>query len=70
MQQPASEHTFDGRSLRLAATLLLTGQLSYVVITLLHTGGEANDHASPSPRACAGSSGARGATRTSRWVSR
>ena len=35
MQQSASEHTFDGRSLRLAATLLLTGQLSYVVITLL-----------------------------------
>jgi hypothetical protein len=35
---------FDGRSLRLAATLLLTGQLLYVVITLLHTGGEANDH--------------------------
>ena len=36
--------TFDRRSLRLATTLLLAGQLSYVVITLLHTGGEANNH--------------------------
>jgi hypothetical protein len=36
--------TFDGRSLRLAATLLLAGQLLYVAITLLHTGGEANNH--------------------------
>lgn len=32
-------------SLRLAATLLLAGQLLYIVITLLHTGGAANDHA-------------------------
>lgn len=31
-------------SLRLAATLLLVGQLLYVVITQFHTGGEANDH--------------------------
>jgi hypothetical protein len=37
--------TIDRRSLRLAATLLLGGQLLYVVVTLLHTGGEANDHA-------------------------
>jgi hypothetical protein len=36
--------TFDRRSLRLAATLLLAGQLLYVGITLLHTGGEANNH--------------------------
>jgi len=36
--------TFDRRSLRLATTLLLAGQLLYVVITLLHTGGEANNH--------------------------
>jgi hypothetical protein len=36
--------TFNRRSLRLAATLLLGGQLLYVVITLLHTGGEANNH--------------------------
>ena len=31
-------------SLRLAATLLLAGQLLYIVITQFHTGGEANDH--------------------------
>ena len=31
-------------SLRLSATLLLVGQLLYIVITLLHTGGNANDH--------------------------
>jgi hypothetical protein len=31
-------------SLRLPATLLLSGQLLYIVVTLLHTGGEANDH--------------------------
>src|SRR5690242_4849310 len=31
-------------SLRLSATLLLVGQLLYIVITLLHTGGEANNH--------------------------
>lgn len=39
-----STGTIDRQSLRLAATLLLAGQLLYVVITLLHTGGEANDH--------------------------
>jgi hypothetical protein len=33
-----------GSSLRLSATLLLVGQLLYIVVTLLHTGGEANDH--------------------------
>jgi hypothetical protein len=32
------------RSLRLPATLLLVGQLLYIVVTMLHTGGEANDH--------------------------
>jgi hypothetical protein len=31
-------------SLRLSATLLLVGQLLYIVITRFHTGGEANDH--------------------------
>jgi hypothetical protein len=31
-------------SLRLPATLLLAGQLLYIVVTLLHTGGDANDH--------------------------
>jgi hypothetical protein len=34
----------DTRPLRLPATLLLVGQLLYVVITLFHTGGEANNH--------------------------
>lgn len=32
-------------SLRLPATLLLAGQLLYIVVTLFHTGGEANNHA-------------------------
>jgi hypothetical protein len=32
------------QSLRLSATLLLIGQLLYIVITLFHTGGEANNH--------------------------
>jgi hypothetical protein len=36
--------TVDRASLRVAATLLLAGQLLYVVVTLFHTGGEANDH--------------------------
>ena len=36
--------SIDRTSLRLSATLLLVGQLLYVVITLLHTGGEANNH--------------------------
>jgi len=34
----------DRMSLRLPATLLLVGQLLYVVVTVLHTGGEANNH--------------------------
>jgi hypothetical protein len=34
----------DRGSLRVAATLMLAGQLLYVVVTLLHTGGEANNH--------------------------
>jgi hypothetical protein len=38
------DSTFDRPSLRLSAALLLVGQLLYVVITLLHTGGEANHH--------------------------
>lgn len=36
--------TLDRASLRLSATLLLTGQLLYIVITLFHAGGEANNH--------------------------
>src|ERR671931_2398809 len=31
-------------SLRLSATLLLVGQLLYIVVTLFHTGGDANNH--------------------------
>jgi hypothetical protein len=38
------DSTFDRPLLRLSATLLLVGQLLYVVITLFHTGGEANHH--------------------------
>ncbi len=38
------DRPFDRPLLRLSATLLLIGQLLYVVITLLHTGGEANHH--------------------------
>lgn len=39
-----NDDTLDGPSLRLSATLLLAGQLLYVFVTLLHTGGEANHH--------------------------
>jgi hypothetical protein len=39
-----NDRTVDGRLLRLSATLLLAGQLLYVVITFFHTGGEANNH--------------------------
>jgi hypothetical protein len=39
-----SNTTVDHASLRLSATLLFVGQLLYVVVTLLHTGGEANHH--------------------------
>jgi len=39
-----NSRTFDRSSLRLSTTLLLVGQLLYVVVTLLHTGGEANNH--------------------------
>ena len=34
----------DHKTLRLPATLLLGGLVSYVLVTLLHTGGPANDH--------------------------
>jgi hypothetical protein len=36
----------DNASLRLAARLLLAGQLLFIVITQFHTGGDANDHSS------------------------
>jgi len=38
--------TFDRGSLRLAAILLLAGQVLYIVITLFHADGNANDHPS------------------------
>ena len=34
----------DRKSLRLAATLMVVGQILYIFVTLFHTGGEANDH--------------------------
>jgi hypothetical protein len=34
----------DRASLRLSATLLLVGQLLYIVVTQFHTGGDANNH--------------------------
>ena len=39
-----SEPPSQRASLRLPAALLLAGQLLYIVVTLLHTGGDANDH--------------------------
>ncbi len=36
--------SFATRQLRLPATLLLAGQLLYVLVTLVHTGGDANNH--------------------------
>jgi hypothetical protein len=36
----------DRTSLRLAGTLLLVGQFLYIVVTLFHTGGDANNHPS------------------------
>src|SRR3954470_20878294 len=34
----------DRKSVRISATLLLVGQLLYIVITQMHAGGEANNH--------------------------
>jgi hypothetical protein len=40
-----NDSTFSpSRPLRLSASLLLAGQLSYIVITLFHADGVANDH--------------------------
>jgi hypothetical protein len=36
--------TFDRTSLRLSATLLLVGQVLYIVVTQFHADGDANDH--------------------------
>lgn len=40
----ANDSIVDRPSLRLAAMLMLTGQILYAIVTLFHTGGEANDH--------------------------
>jgi hypothetical protein len=40
----ADRATGDRRSLRWSAALLLAGQLLYIVVTLFHAGGDANDH--------------------------
>jgi hypothetical protein len=40
----ATGTTIDRTSLRLSATLLLIGQLLYIVVTLFHADGEANNH--------------------------
>lgn len=39
-----SSAALDGWSVRLAATLLLAGQVLYIVVTQFHAGGDANDH--------------------------
>src|SRR3954462_673466 len=40
-----NNRTFDRASLRLSATLLLGGQLLYIVVTQFHADGPANNHA-------------------------
>lgn len=39
-----NKETFDRASMRLSAILLLVGQILYIVVTLFHTGGDANNH--------------------------
>ena len=39
-----NDRAFDRKSVRVAATLLLVGQLLYIVITQFHAGGDANNH--------------------------
>jgi hypothetical protein len=39
-----NNRTFDRTSLRLSATLLLVGQLLYIVVTQFHADGDANNH--------------------------
>src|ERR1051325_7573363 len=39
-----NNRTLDRTSLRLSSTLLLSGQVLYIVVTLFHAGGEANNH--------------------------
>ena len=45
-QRRERERIIDRSSLRLSATLLLTGQLLFIVVTLFHADGNANDHRS------------------------
>jgi hypothetical protein len=39
-----ASRTIDRATLRLSATLLLAGQLLYILVTQLHAGGDANNH--------------------------
>jgi uncharacterized protein DUF4386 len=45
MSSRADRAMIDRRSLRLSATLLLVGQLLYIVVTQFHADGDANNHA-------------------------
>lgn len=44
VRDPARPTVVDGASLRVSASLLLAGQLLYVIVTQFHAGGNANDH--------------------------
>jgi hypothetical protein len=50
-----NSRAFDRKSLRMSATLLLVGQLLYILITQFHAGGDANNH----PAVFAGYAGSR-----------
>jgi hypothetical protein len=39
-----NDRAFDRKSVRMSATLLLVGQLLYIVVTQFHAGGDANNH--------------------------
>src|SRR3954452_4126753 len=39
-----NDRTFDRTSLRLSATLLLVGQVLYIVVTQFHADGDADNH--------------------------
>ena len=39
-----NNRTFDRTSVRMSATLLLVGQVLYIVVTQFHADGVANDH--------------------------
>src|SRR6516164_1708365 len=44
LPKTAGEATFVRMSLRLSSTLLLAGQLLYIVVTQFHADGDANNH--------------------------